>query len=72
MKIRIGKFDTATGTVSASFTDGSNRHTRPVRAVMTDGTYDAEATRARAAEVGAGVAAKWAMGLLGPDPAEAE
>ncbi|WP_408586579.1 hypothetical protein [Novosphingobium sp.] len=68
MKIRMGKFDPETGTVPVSFSEGDNRHTRPVRAVLTDGEYDASATRLRAEEVGAGVVHKWSLGLLGPEP----
>ena len=69
VKIRIGKFDAATATVPVTFSDGANRHVRDVRAVLTDGAYDADATRTRAEEVGAGVAAKWAQGLLRPQEA---
>lgn len=69
MKIRIGKFNAQTGTVPVTFTDGAKRHVRDVRAVVAEGIYDAPATRVRAEEVAAGVAAKWEIGLLGPEPA---
>ncbi|WP_225206248.1 hypothetical protein [Novosphingobium huizhouense] len=64
MKIIIGKFDPGAGTVPVTFSDGEKRHARDVRAVLVNGQYDADATRARIDEVGAGVVEKWALGLL--------
>lgn len=65
MKITIGTFDPATGTVPVTFRQGAKAHTRAVNAVRAaDGSYDRKATKARAAEVGAGVANKFAAGLL--------
>lgn len=70
MKITIGKFDRATGTVPVTFSEGARRHSRAVNAVLAgDGSYDREATRQRAGEVGLGVARKWALGLLGEETA---
>ncbi|MBA4353570.1 MAG: hypothetical protein C0409_02650 [Novosphingobium sp.] len=66
MKITIGKFDRATGTVPVTFSQGGKVHRRAVNAVLADdGTCDRKATRARAEEVGAGVAHKFALGLIG-------
>lgn len=66
MKITIGKFDPATGTVPVTFALDGKTHTRAVIAVRrADGTCDLKATKLRAQEVGAGVAHKFALGLLG-------
>lgn len=66
MKITIGRFDPATGTVPVTFADGAHRHRRAVNAMMNAaGKYDRAATRAQVAEVAAGVANKFALGLLG-------
>lgn len=68
MKITIGKFDPATGTVPATFALDAKTHTRAVNAVLgKDGSYDRKATKQRAEQVGAGVAYKFAAGVLGND-----
>jgi len=51
-------------TVNVSFTDGTITHERSVNAVFTDESYDATATEARVAEVGAGVENKIALGVI--------
>ncbi len=69
MKIEIGKFDRATGTVPVTFEQDGKRHKRDVNAVIrADGRHDRKATAARVDQVAAGVAHKFALGLLG-DPA---
>lgn len=71
MKITLGKFDPATRTVPVTFAVGGKTHTRSVNAVLADdGSYDRKATKHRADEVGAGVAHKLALGLLGSEQAE--
>lgn len=72
MKTHIGKLDRATGTVPVTFEadspTGIRRHTRKVNAVIdAEGKHDRAATVARVEEVAAGVAHKFAAGLLG-DP----
>lgn len=72
MKIQIGKLNRATGTVPVTFEqdgpDGTRRHARSVNAVIdTDGRHDRASTVTRVHEVAAGVAHKFAAGLLG-DP----
>ena len=51
-------------TVMVTFTDGTITHERSVNAVYTDGSYDAEATETRVAEVAAGVENKIALGVI--------
>ena len=55
-----------------TFAAGDLHHARMVNAVIgADGRYDRKATRARIAEVAAGVAHKFALGLLAaPDATE--
>ena len=66
MKIKIGKFDPATKTVPVRFEQDGKVHERAVNAMLgDDGAYDAKATKARVAEVAAGVAHKFALGLFG-------
>lgn len=70
MKITIGKLDPASATVPVMFEQateaGLKTHTRPVNAVIgADGKHDRAATIARVDEVAAGVAHKFALGLLG-------
>ena len=50
--------------VNVSYTDGTITHERSVNAVYTGGSYDAEATETRVAEVGAGVENKIALGVI--------
>ena len=65
MKIRIGKFDPATGTVPVTFSHATVEHKRPVNAVLDDaGAYDATATKARVEEVARGVEHKIALGVI--------
>ena len=69
MKITIGKFDPATGTVPVTFTQGALNHARRINAVRADdGSHDRAATRQRAEEVALGVAHKFNLGLLGTLP----
>lgn len=75
MKITVGRFDAATGTVPVTFEQateaGIKSHARSVNAVIgEDGKHDRAATTARVEEVAAGVANKFALGLLGSDKAE--
>lgn len=66
MKITIGRFDRATGSVPVTFEADGKSHTRDVNAVIgADGKHDRAATVARVEEVAAGVAHKFAAGLLG-------
>jgi hypothetical protein len=70
INITIGKFDRATGTVPVVFEQaretGIKRHARDVNAVIgADGRHDRAATVARVNDVAAGVANKFALGLLG-------
>jgi hypothetical protein len=51
-------------TVMVAFTDGTITHERSVNAVYTDGSYDAEATETRVAEVALGVEHKIALGVI--------
>lgn len=72
MKITVGRFDAATGTVPVTFEQatetGTKRHARSVNAVIgEDGRHDRAATLARVNEVAEGVANKFALGLLGAD-----
>lgn len=64
MKISIGQFDQATGSVPVTFTEGEIVHKRSVNAVIAGGKYDAKATKARVEEVALGVAAKIAAGVI--------
>lgn len=66
INITIGKFDRATGTVPVVFEQDGKSHSRTVNAVIrADGRHDRAATEARVNEVAAGVAHKFAAGLLG-------
>ncbi|NLR72869.1 hypothetical protein HGI47_18495 [Novosphingobium sp. ERN07] len=66
MKFTIGRFDAATKTVPVTFEADGKMHTRDVNAVLTEsGKHDRAATEARVNEVAAGVAHKFALGLLG-------
>ena len=68
MKITVGRFDAATCTVPVTFEQNSKTHSRVVNAVIgVDGKHDRAATLARVDEVAAGVANKFALGLLGND-----
>ena len=69
MKITIGRFDAATGTVPVTFEQDGKSHSRSVNAVVgKDGKYDRGTTLARVDDVAAGVANKFALGLLGNAP----
>lgn len=69
MKITVGRFDPATGTVPVTFEQHGKSHSRSVNAVIgEDGKHDRAATLARVDEVAAGVANKFALGLLGNEP----
>jgi len=71
MKVTIGRFYAASATVPVTFVDGGKTHTRTVNAVIgEDGKHDRDATIARVDEVAAGVAHKFALGLLGSDGTE--
>ncbi len=71
MKTSIGRFDRTTGTVPVTFEQDGKQHERPVNAVIdADGKHDRAATVARVAEVSAGVAEKFALGLLGSAPSD--
>lgn len=62
----IGKFDRTTGTVPVTFEQDGKVHARAVNAVIdAEGRHDRAATLARVEEVAAGVAHKFALGLLG-------
>lgn len=66
MKITIGKLERTTGTVPVTFEQDGKIHQRDVNAVIrADGRHDRAATVARVDQVAAGVAHKFAMGLLG-------
>ena len=63
VRIRIGKFDDATGEVPVTFShagpSGNVTHRRKVRACLdSGGQFDPDATRARVDEVALGVAQK--------------
>lgn len=65
MEVSIGRYDKATGTVTATFTEGEIVHKRRVNACLTaSGSYDSKATAARVGEVALGVAAKIAAGAI--------
>ena len=51
-------------TIMVTFTDGTITHERSVNAVYTDGSYDADATETRVAEVARGVENKIALGVI--------
>lgn len=71
MKITVGRFDAATGTVPVTFEQNGKSHSRQVNAVIgEDGKHDRAATLARVDEVAAGVANKFALGLVGIDSVE--
>ena len=62
---KIGAFDSATKTVSVTFTAGEIVHTRDVNAVLkSSGAYDKAATAARVEQVANGVAAKIGLGVI--------
>lgn len=66
MKITIGKLDPASATVPVTFEAEGRTHSRDVNAVIgPDGRHDRAATSARVDDVAAGVAHKFALGLLG-------
>lgn len=68
MKITVGRFDAASGTVPVTFEQNGKSHSRAVNAVIgEDGKHDRAATLVRVDEVAAGVANKFALGLLGTD-----
>lgn len=72
MKITVGRFDAATGTVPVTFEQDGKSHARSVNAVIgEDGKHDRAATLARVDEVAAGVANKFALGVLGAKDEEA-
>jgi hypothetical protein len=65
MKTTIGKLDAAAKTVPVTFVYNDVKHERPVNACFDeDGKYDAEATKARVAEVANGVAHKIDIGVI--------
>ena len=67
----IGKFDRTTGTVPVTFEQDGKVHVRAVNAVIdAEGRHDRAATLARVEEVAAGVAHKFALGLLGTASAQ--
>lgn len=71
MKITVGRFDVATGTVPVTFEHKGRSHSRTVNAVIgEDGKHDRAATLIRVDEVAAGVANKFALGLLGEEATE--
>lgn len=71
MKIKIGKFDSVTGTVPVLFDHEGVKHHRPVNAVLkVDSGYDAAATKERVAEVARGVERKIDLGAIGNAPPE--
>ena len=78
MKTTIGAFDSKTNQVPVTFTEGKIKHQRDVNACLKeDGSYDIEATKLRVAEVGNGVTAKIAAGVItvappAPEPTSAE
>jgi hypothetical protein len=72
MKITVGRFDAGTGTVPVTFEQKGMTHSRSVNAVIgEDGKHDRAATLARVDEVAAGVANKFALGVLGASGEEA-
>lgn len=72
MKIIIGKLDRHSGTVPVTFEQDGKSHSRSVNAVIgDDGKHDRAATLARVDEVAAGVANKFALGVLGANDGEA-
>lgn len=71
MKITVGRYDAAKGIVPVTFEQAGKSHSRSVNAVLDeDGKHDRAATLARVDEVAAGVANKFALGLLGNVSAE--
>lgn len=72
MKVTVGRFDAATGTVPVTFEQNGKSHSRSVNAVISeDGKHDRAGTLARVDEVAAGVANKFALGVLGANGGEA-
>lgn len=70
MKITIGAYDDKTRTVPVTFVEGNVKHSRSVNAVLgDDGAYDEAATAARVDDVGRGVSAKIAAGVIRDDAA---
>lgn len=66
MKYRIGKYNPETRTVQVTFTHDGIKHCRPVNVCLTTGgEYDRAATIVRIKEVGRGVEAKIAGGMIG-------
>lgn len=73
MKTTIGAYDPATRTVAARFEQGEIVHDRSVNACHDEGgEYDAEATAARVADVGRGVAVKIGLGVIAQPEATEE
>ncbi|MDC7675384.1 hypothetical protein [Asticcacaulis machinosus] len=70
MKTTIGKYDADNGHVPVVFVHAGVTHNRTVNAVMKDGQYDAVATKARVAEVAAGVEVKINTGVIRNPPPE--
>jgi hypothetical protein len=65
MKTTIGPFDAKTGQVAVEFSHAGVKHPRHVNAVLDDkGGYDADATKARIADVARGVQHKIALGVI--------
>ena len=65
MRITIGKFDRATGTVPVTFDYEGVQHRRCVNACLSDkGRYDADATKLRVDDVAEGVAHKIRLGVI--------
>lgn len=66
MQIAIGRVDRESGTVEVRFEQGGRVHIRRVNAVIgPDGRHDRAATVARVDQVAAGVAHKFALGVIG-------
>lgn len=65
MKTRISAYDPETRTVSVHFRKGSIVYRRSVNACLDEeGGYDRKATKARVAELAAGVAQKIELGVI--------
>lgn len=67
MKTTIAPYDPESRTVAVTFSAGDIVHERTVNACLAeDGSYDAEATAERVADVARGVAVKIGLGVIGP------
>lgn len=65
LTVAIGSYNADTRQVPVTFTSGDIVHTRNVNAVLNGaGKYDRKATAERVADVGRGVAAKIAVGVI--------